>query len=266
MYACKILFALPEDKTRKLHVHCQDLITSGECSLEQLKPNHWRTTPSFMWLGVFESHGCWQEGWYPRRPEAGKETHLWSIWEGPSQVITVAEFISWSESDHGEGVALAGEHSIRNPRETQVPSRILKAGMEEQDTLHVGTWSQRREVGTDFRTEAESPDGQSDDLRPSHWIGTLDSFQPPGPRVQSSVELVTVGVKSFQVKEKNEVGRSVGYFHFPRFPSPTYHSSPKPSQLEIKTFWPFFISIKIRQSTWKAKGTSLWISSQKDDI
>ena len=218
-----------------------------------------------MWLGVFESHGWWQEGWYPRRPEAGEETHLRSIWEGPSQVITVAEFTSWSESDHCEGVALAGEHSIRNPRETQVPSRILKAGMEEHDMLHVGAWSQRREVGTDFRTEAEGPDSQSDDLRPSHWIRTLDSFQSPGPSVQSPVELITVGVKRFQVKEKNEVGHSVGYFHFPRFPSPIYHSSPKPSQLEMKTFWPSFISIKIRQGTWKAKGTSLWISSQKDD-
>lgn len=37
---------------------------------------------------------------------------------------------------------------LENPIETQVPRRILKAGSEEQDMLHVGTWSQRTEVKT----------------------------------------------------------------------------------------------------------------------
>lgn len=36
-------------------VHHHDLTASGECSLEQLKPSHWRATPSFRGLTVFES-------------------------------------------------------------------------------------------------------------------------------------------------------------------------------------------------------------------
>lgn len=63
-----------------------------------------------------------------------------------------------------------------------------------------------------------------------------------------------VGVKSFQVKEKKK--KQVILLCILIFPDQISIFHSPCSEIYFKTFWPFFICIKIRQSTWKAKGTS----------
>ena len=133
-------------------VCCQHLVASGECSLGQLKPNDWKITPSFMWLGVFESHGRWREQGYP------------GAWRRDPPVVSWGRpttgdhnSLAGQKENHCERVSLAGNTVSEKPQRNRGTQQDPKGKNGKSRTcLRVGTWSQGRWGGEDFRTKDSS--------------------------------------------------------------------------------------------------------------